>query len=647
MSASAILEGLECSRGGCECHRSVQRGRGNVHCPVHDPSRMDRTPSLGVTEGRDKPLWICRNGCDQDAVTAELQRLGLVHSIRDRDGNVLAWHERKSRWLLPDGTIGLNGQKPTDMLYGVEELKERPDEPVVLVEGEKARDALHRFGALAVASVCGAASTPSVEALRHLTGRDVLVWPDADEIGRVHMQRIGTILIELDVEGVRWVNPPEGVPSGWDAADASIEEVHALLDAAKRWQPPEQPHVSTAVTDWPAPLEDEAFHGLAGQIVRAIRPHTEADPAAILLQFLVGYGSMIGRHAHFVAESDQHFTNLFAVQVGETSKGRKGTSWGRVRWLLEQVDPVWTDTRIVGGLSSGEGLINEVRDPKTDKNGTVIEAGVDDKRLLVYEAEFSVVLKQSARTGNILPATIRQAWDSGDLRNLVVMNPRRATGAHISVIGHISKDELLRQLTETDAANGFGNRFLWYCSRRSQLLPDGGGLPAFGDIVGRLCASVAFAQSAGEIGRDAEARVIWHKVYGPLSEGKPGLLGSMIARAEAQAMRLAVIYAVLDCSPVVTKDHLLAGLAAWQYCEDSARYIFGERLGDPTADTILAALREHRDGLTRTQIYVELFGKHKPTEEIARALDSLLARHLVRVETVETRGRPAEVWVAV
>jgi hypothetical protein len=257
------------------------------------------------------------------------------------------------------------------------------------------------------------------------------------------------------------------------------------------------------------------------------------------------------------------------------------------------------------------------------------------------------VLKQSARTGNILPATIRQAWDSGDLRNLVVMNPRRATGAHISVIGHISKDELLRQLTETDAANGFGNRFLWYCSRRSQLLPDGGGLPAFGDIVGRLCASVAFAQSAGEIGRDAEARVIWHKVYGPLSEGKPGLLGSMIARAEAQAMRLAVIYAVLDCSPVVTKDHLLAGLAAWQYCEDSARYIFGERLGDPTADTILAALREHRDGLTRTQIYVELFGKHKPTEEIARALDSLLARHLVRVETVETRGRPAEVWVAV
>ncbi len=32
---------------------------------------------------------------------------------------------------------------------------------------------------------------------------------------------------------------------------------------------------------WPEPLADEAFYGLAGDIVRTIEPHTEADPAAL------------------------------------------------------------------------------------------------------------------------------------------------------------------------------------------------------------------------------------------------------------------------------------------------------------------------------------------------------------------------------
>ncbi len=403
-------------------------------------------------------------------------------------------------------------------------------------------------------------------------------------------------------------------------------------------------------SQWPAPLDEAAYHGLAGEVVRAIDPHTEADPAAILVQFLTGYGSLIGRHAYFVAEADRHHTNLFTVLVGETAKGRKGTSWGRIRRLLEKVDQEWADTRIVGGLSSGEGLIYEVRDPveKLNKQGEleIVDEGVEDKRLLVFQAEFSTVLKQAGRERNILADVVREAWDLGHLRNMVVQNPRRASDAHISIVGHITRDELLRQITETEAANGFANRILWVCVRRSKILPDGGGQPELSDLVGWLRESVEFAAGVHEVRRDEEARAIWHQVYEALSEGRPGLLGSMIARSEAQVMRLAVIYAMLDCSPVISAAHLTAALALWQFAEDSARYIFGQKLGDPTADAILSALKAAPDGLTRKQLYVDVFSRNKQSDEIARALHRLLDQRLVRSETVQTGGRPAETWSA-
>jgi hypothetical protein len=406
---------------------------------------------------------------------------------------------------------------------------------------------------------------------------------------------------------------------------------------------------SAPQASWPESLKEEAFYGLAGRITRAIEPHTEADTAAVLIQLLVGFGNLIGRTAHFMAGADQHYTNLFAVLVADTSKGRKGTSWGRVRQPLGQVDLAWAANRIMGGLSSGEGLVHEVRDDieKVVKGETVVEAGEADKRLLVVESEFASVLKQASRQGNILSATMRQCWDTGFLRNLVVMNPRRATNAHVSILGQVTRSELLRLITETEAANGFGNRFLWICARRSKSLPDGGGHPDLLGAVQEMQAAARFAQRTELVQRDDDAREFWHIAYGPLSEGKPGLLGAMIARAEAQVMRLALIYAMLDQSDVIGLPHLEAALAVWQYCEDSARYIFGSLLGDPTADTILTALRAAPDGLTRTQIANDVLGKHKPSGEISRALAALVGQRLAAPETIETGGRPSEIWRAV
>jgi hypothetical protein len=118
--------------------------------------------------------------------------------------------------------------------------------------------------------------------------------------------------------------------------------------------------------EWPDPPSEKAYHGLAGEIANAIEPHTEADKVAILIQFLVAFGNIVGRHAYYQVEADQHHTKLFTVLVGDTSKARKGTSWGHVKQLLGNLDPDWKTERITSGLSSGEGLIWAVKN-KTPK----------------------------------------------------------------------------------------------------------------------------------------------------------------------------------------------------------------------------------------------------------------------------------------
>jgi hypothetical protein len=227
-------------------------------------------------------------------------------------------------------------------------------------------------------------------------------------------------------------------------------------------------------------------------------------------------------------------------------------------------------------------------------------------------------------------------------------SPTRSTGAHVSIIGHITKAELLRHLSDTEAANGFANRFLWLMVRRSKALPFGGDVPreALRDLSRRLDAAVRFARTSRVVTWGPSARDQWAEVYGPLSEGKPGLFGAVTGRAEAQSLRLAALYAAMHQSASIEREHLEAALALWDYAEESARYIFGDATGDPVADAILQALRNAGDrGLTRTEIR-DLFKRHQGADRINSALGELLRLGRVRRETEQTGGRPTERWVA-
>ncbi len=314
------------------------------------------------------------------------------------------------------------------------------------------------------------------------------------------------------------------------------------------------------------------------------------------------------------------------------------------------MDPAWVDDRVVNGLSSGEGVIHAVRDHVYGKNKkgeeVLVDEGELDKRLMVLEGELAGPLKMMSREGNTLSVVLRQAWDGDRLRTLTKNNPMKATGAHVSMVGHITKEELLRHLNETEQANGFANRILWLLVKRSKELPFGGEWHEVdkAPLVKRLRSALEFGKRAGEIRWGENAKEVWREVYGPLSEGKPGLFGAVVGRAEAQLVRLTALYAVMDKSKTIEREHLLAALALWNYVEESARYIFGEATGDPVADQIVEGLRvAGPEGLTRTDIR-DLFKRHKSAERINQALVLLLKAGRVRRELEDTGGRPTERW---
>jgi hypothetical protein len=415
----------------------------------------------------------------------------------------------------------------------------------------------------------------------------------------------------------------------------------------------------SAPEKWPEPMSQAAFHGLAGEFVQLVLSETEADPAALLLAFLAAVGCMMGREPHYRVEATRHGVNLFTVIVGETSKSRKGTATDRVVDILQRADSDFIKRRLSSGLSSGEGLIQAVRDPREEdvptktREGTtvgfarqLVDAGEPDKRLLVVESEFASVLQQTGREGNILSAVLRDTWDGRPLRILARSNKDCCLKPHISMIGNITSEELQRLLTSNDRANGFGNRILWCCSRRSQLLPFGGRMIDDGELDAFACRVRDAVQAASEPGRvvfDSDARPAWENLYYTLAEGATGLFGSMTARSEAQVVRLATLYALLDGSRLIGLPHLEAAQEVWGYCEESVRYLFGDASGDETADTIVKLLGKAPGGMTQTEINRGLSG-HKSAAELTRALKFLEGKGKARCEREPTGGMSSTRW---
>ena len=395
------------------------------------------------------------------------------------------------------------------------------------------------------------------------------------------------------------------------------------------------------ISPTPPVLGDEAYYGLVGEFLRAVEPYTEAMPAAILAQLLPAVGTLVGPGPYIWAGNKQ-YARIFSVVVGPTNCGRKGTALGPIDCLMELVDDQFWRRQRVGGLSSGEGLIQKVSDiVERDGEGNERVKEVE-KRVFAVEEEFSRALANIRREGNILSQVMREAFDSGNLGTLTV-NPRHAFGSHICVVGHITPEELAERFDHIEMANGFGNRFMWFYVKSDKLLPHPTPIPdkVYQAVAPRLRAISKLKNRSLELA--PSAMELWEEVYPRLREDQPGLVGAVTARGSAIVLRLSLIYSLLDGKlKGIERQHLEAALAVWRYSAESAHILFQSETGDKFCDKIVKLLSsgpmtrdEFNDHLSKTQ-----------KGKLGGALDRLAAGNFIHKMVVKHKGagRPSERW---
>jgi hypothetical protein len=400
------------------------------------------------------------------------------------------------------------------------------------------------------------------------------------------------------------------------------------------------PDEDSEPTPPPPALAVPALYGIAGRVVCSLAPHTEADPAAVLLQFLAAFGNLVGPAPHCRVGAARHGLNLFVVLVGESSKARKGTSWRQISTLLAEADPLWSAHRVTTARPTPNSILHALRDQQP----------ATDHRLFLLSEEFASVLHVLGRETSQLSPLLRCAWDGGDLCAHDGRRPVQVTAAHITLVGHVTKAELAHHLSHTESANGFANRCLWTSVHRSKSLPDGGNLPPEQQsaLAAELRRTLDWVHGQNDIlfSRTSAARELWNDRYAALSQGREDAYGAATSRAEAQVLRLSAIYAALDSTPLIDACHLQAALAVWDYCCASARLLFDTAPIDPTAQRISQALDVTPEGLSRVQIRA-LFNRHVSKERIDLALEQLMTLGLISKETSAGRGRPATLWAKV
>jgi Protein of unknown function (DUF3987)/CHC2 zinc finger len=390
----------------------------------------------------------------------------------------------------------------------------------------------------------------------------------------------------------------------------------------------------------PVPMREGAFYGLAGTVVKIAVENSEACKEAILVQFLVSMGNILGRDL-YINQGVYNHLNEFACLVGD-SGGAKGTSWDVIRGLLELVDEDWGKHCIKPGMATGEALINSIIDSreiilKGKRNGetglaeTVTEPGVDDKRALMLETEFSRLLAVCARSGNTLSEVLRQAFDSNKhLATNAKSDHRIATHPHVSLIGHITPTELKERMNDISYSNGFGNRILWVEAYSSKSLPFGCIPDWYSEekLITNLRDVVAWAKAEARFMRWTDGgSAAWAHWYNKRENGK-GIVGALLQRDRTHVLRLAMIYAILDGKVTINEDHLEAALAVWNYCAQTVRRIFGNMKGSSVAEKIFDFVSISGD-VSMREIYDHL-SRNVSSKEIRIAVHLLESQALVR-----------------
>lgn len=115
----------------------------------------------------------------------------------------------------------------TRPLYNLPNIARAPE--IVIVEGEKAADALIAQNIDATTAMGGASAPMEKTDWSILKGRKVVIWPDNDDAGKAYAERLKPYLEAEGAGSVSILSIPSTRPEKWDAADAEAEDLGAVI----------------------------------------------------------------------------------------------------------------------------------------------------------------------------------------------------------------------------------------------------------------------------------------------------------------------------------------------------------------------------------------------------------------------------------
>jgi hypothetical protein len=405
------------------------------------------------------------------------------------------------------------------------------------------------------------------------------------------------------------------------------------------------------VRRWLPPVDPAVFDCYIGRLAYALDPYTEADPIGILATLLAATGTHLGPGLFFPIGYERHPLLTWPIIIGPTGSGKKGSGYNAAKALLTSADTEFVACNIRSGLSTGEGLatVFAVEEGKPGKARLLPEG---DCRLLAYEPEWASVMARMKREGNTLSATLRAAWEGGDMSTLNV-DARVARRSHIGIIAHITPEEFRAKVSASDMAGGTYNRFLPIAVAQSKFLPN----PTIGDPAwlqrhgAELAARLAQAGRVTTIGLDTDATTMWARLYLEFGADADAhgntTLAQFTSRAAPNCLRIAATHAALDNTTLITPGHLTAAAALIRYSTASAAAVL-----TPTTDLdhlhtwITTAGNQ---GRTRKEIVADHFQGNTKADRITELLTRLIDTGRIthhRRPPVGGRGRPTDVYIA-
>jgi hypothetical protein len=437
-------------------------------------------------------------------------------------------------------------------------------------------------------------------------------------------------------------------------------------------------------TAFPKPLGPAALSGIVGEFVTAALPFTEADENCLTYQFLTAVGNMMGRKHYARFGADHHYAGLFTLIVGGTSTG-KGQALSVVKSFAHDVDPDWLDKHCRHSAASGEGLVRLAAEVcgKDIPNDEGILGDEDDDfddwdtedlaaqvaqqqqkkpqrlaksidgRLMLIVPEMSVLLNSMNREGSNISGYLRQGYDRAPLENNKSKKKLIARNYLLSVVGHITPDELQEIMSTVDWYNGISNRFLWAATRKSKTLPRMGKAPNFAKLVIKLNKLLELP-AAGAIDFSEAGGKRWDEWVHSLPE-MDGKLGASQERIKPNALRVALLYAALDERRLTSSqkkffiepEHVEAAIEIVTRSRETVEWFLAgptqanQKTNHDDLDKVRLAVNKNGGKLTGDDLY-RLFSNKSTSERIAIATAAGLK---ARGQASDgKRGKPATIY---